>query len=300
MATTLPATRLPIVVNKNAPGSFYDQITIAGSPISTGGAGIDFSMRPLASRTPAIDKAAGVPLDPPDLDGNNVRYDWNLPSDMAVEGEFFAWWGFTLSGQTRQETPEFPLLISDHGPGLGTQTGAIVDGASMFMPITFAALQKDARYGDRALQRRAELVKMKVLGYTVPADQEEQFDLVLLDFLSKRVALELITPGIDFWSRQLRTATATQTAEVSSFPDMIASLKELRIRLADELTQDWREVQLMVPGTPNRKVVPMPASSLDLDPWYSGPVTRNPQEMPPLRTGWVGWGFDGLGVFPFP
>lgn len=299
MSTTLPAQRLPIVVNIGAPSSFYDQIDSGSGPFQwPNGTTIDFSVRVNSSRASLIDKAAGVALIPPDLSGNNVRYDWT-PSDITTcgEGDFFAWWGFTLpGGPTRQETPEFSILLSDHGPGLGTQTGAIVDGAQMYLPVTFTALRKDSRFGDRSLQHLAELLKMKILGYTVTPDAEDQFPLVLLDFLSKRLALDLIQPGIDFWSRQVRTATATQTAEVTSFPDMIASLTKLRSALAYQLTNDWRDVQVLVPGTPNRKVVPMPSSSLMGIPH----VTRNPQQTQVLMTGWIGWSFGSLGTFPFP
>jgi hypothetical protein len=262
-------------------------------------------VRPYASRTPLIDKASAVPLAPPDLDGNNVRYDWG-PSDMATlgEGDVFAWWWFQIPGAAPQETPEFPLLITDHGPGLGTQTGAIVDGAARFLPVTFDYLQRDTRFGDRMLQRTSSLVQQKVLGYVTPVDQEDQIPDVLLDWLSKRVAIDLITPGIDYWSRQLRTATSSGAGgnEVSAFPDMIRSLQDLRVTLAGELAEDWRQVQLLVPGTPNRKVVPMPASTyLDpLRPWLTPRVTKDPQVVQPLLTGWVPWSFGSLGAWPFP
>lgn len=297
MASTMPATRLPVVVNQGAPSSLYDTIyTSAGGVAPMAGATVLFFMRPLASRTPSIAGSPAIALSPPDNDLHNVRYDWTTPN-VATEGDFFGWWRFTLAGGgTPQETMEFPILISDHGPGLGTQTGAIVDGVRMYLPITFDYLQRDKRFGDRALQQNAELIKAKVLGYTVTPDQEQGLELVLLDFLSKRVALELITPGIDFWSRQMKTATSTNTQEVSSYPDMIASLKDQRLHLAHELTNDWRDVKLLVPDVPQRKVVPMPVSSLAGLPH----VSRNPQQMPRLHTGNRWWTFDGLGTFPFP
>lgn len=300
----MPADALPVVVYPSAPSSLYDVIYLTdGSAADMTGATALFFMRPLSSRTPIINGNVAVALAPPDLDGHNVRYDWTTNDiTTAGEGGFFGWWRFTLEGGEAQETMEFPILISDHGPGLGTQTGAIVDGAAMYLPVTFDYLQRDARFGDRAMQQKAELVKWKVLGYTVTPDQEQQFEIVLLDFLSKRTALDLIGPGIDFWSRQLRTSTSSQTSEVSAFPDMIASLKELRMDLARQLTEDWRQVQLLAPSTPNRKVVPMPTSSLGGPnaPWTGRHITKSPQEMPHLHTGWTGWGFEGLGLFPFP
>lgn len=298
MGTTLPPQSAPVVVNKTTPSSLYDAIDSAtGRPQDMTGATIDFSMRQYASRTPVLIQAAAVPLAPPDLEGHNVRYDWQS-SDVSNEGQFFGWWGYALPGHPRVETLEFLILITDHGPGTATETGAIVDGARMYMPVTFSALQRDVRFGDSSLQRQAELIKRRVLGYTILADQEENLDIVLLDFLSKRLALELINPGIDFWSRQMRTATSSATSEITAYPDMIASLKLLRENLCAQLTDDWSEIQLLVPGTPNHKVVAMPTSSLLGYP----NVTRNPQHNQRLETGRrvTHWFDEELGLFPFP
>ena len=295
MANTLPASRLPVVVNAKAPASFYDQIDIDDVAFQwPNGTVIYFSMRPAVSRMPILNQNIGVMLNPPDLSGNNVRYDWQ-PSDIiaAGTGNFFGWWGFVIPGSDLAETPEFPIIIADHGPGLGTQTGAIADGALSYMPVTYTALQRDSRFGDRRIQNYANIVQTKVLGSTVSPDDEVNYELLLLDYLSKRLALELINPGIDFWSRQLKTSTSSQTSEVSSFPDMIASLKELRTNLIAQLASDWREVQLLVPTVTINKVVPMPTSSLS---GYRH-VTRNPQTNNPLRTGEIGWGFEDLGLF---
>jgi hypothetical protein len=295
VANTLPASRLPLIFSLSDPASFYDQIDGVGYTVWPDGTQLDLSVRLAASRTPVLSEAPAVVLSPPDLSGNNVRYDWQ-PSDIASigEGTVYAWWGITLPGSSRIESPEFPLLFSDHGPGLGTQTGAIVDGAARFMPVTFTALQKDVRFGDRRLQHLANIVQVKVLGSSVSPDQEEAaYELELLEFLSKRVALDLITPGIDFWSRQLQTATSSQTSETTSFPNMITSLTNLRGEIARGLAADWRSVQLLVPGVPSRTVVSMPTSSLS---GYRN-ITRDPQTNAPLRTGWFS---EDLGFFPFP
>lgn len=297
MGTTLPSQPVPIVVSKSSPSSFYDEIDSAsGRPIDMTGAVIDFSMRLSSSRTPVINQSSGVPLAPPDLEGHNVRFDW--PDLSSYEGQFFVWWGYALPSQLRAETLEIPIFITDHGPGVGTETGAIVDGARMYMPITFSALQKDSRFGDAGMQRQADLVKRRVLGTTMAADQEESLDILILDYLSKRVALELINPGIDFWSRQLQTATSSQTSEVTSYPNMINSLKLLKANLCEQLASDWAEIQLLVPGTPNERIVPMPASSL----MGYRHVTRNPQASQRLITGVRALFFvdDELGTFPFP
>lgn len=300
MSTTLQFSRIPVIVYKTAPGSFYDSVLVDNVVQSMAGATVDFSVRPLASRAPLLDAAAAIVIDPPDNDGNNVRYDWT-PTNITTlgEGDFMAWWGFALSGFARQESPEFPVLITDHGPGLGTQTGAIVDGVAAFMPLTLNALRKDSRYGDLWLQQQADVIKYRVLGQSVPADDESQYHLVLLDFLSKRLALGLTKPGIEWWSRQQKTRTSTQTQEVASYPDMIASLNALASRLTIELEAEWRDLLLIVPGLPQRRVSALPATSFsDQANPANWRVTANPQATERLLTG--GRGEMLLGTWFFP
>lgn len=299
----LSAVRSPVhvVVGRVRP-SLEDTITRStgdnakGPAVNLEGATVKFSMRPLTSRVPTISEATARGFNQTASTGANVAYDWQT-SDVAVEGEYMGWWTFTLVGETHPEdTPEFPILISDHGPGSGTQTGAIADGASAEMPVTFEALRNDVAFGDRLIQRKAELIKFKVLGTTVPVDQEINYHPVLLDYFSKRLALELIKPGVDYWSRQHKTVTTSGTSEVASYPDMIASLKMLEERLRCALMEEWQEVQFLVPGLPQRRIVHLPTSDMA----EKEPITPDYTEGLPLQTGiLVEWDM-ALGVFPFP
>ena len=299
--TQLPAKRTPTVVYTDAPGVLYDIVTVLGRTQPMTGATVTLSVRPLESRTAVLSKPATV-ISPFDAQGHNVSYTWQSSDITALgEGDFMAWWTFTLPGAQAQDTPEFPLLVSDHGPGLGTQTGPIVDGVAAFMPVSLNALRNDARFGDKWLQQQANVVEIRTLGYTVDPNQESTLNPVVVDYLSKRLALGLTKPAIEFWSRQMRTSTSTQTSEVTSYPDMIATLKELKNELVMELKQEWRDLLLIVPGLPQRKVVPLPQSSIGgpNDPHCWEPNTRSPREMPELKTGGYGWGL-AWGVWPFP
>lgn len=276
-----------------------DSITQQGHVVDMTGATVSFSMRPLLSRTPVL-STAGSPIAPADADGNNVEYQWQ-PSDVANEGQYMAWWRFTLSGVT-SETPEFPLNITDHGPGdEGVRTGAIADVVGDYMPITYARLRESGDFGDRRVQRLATLLQIKILGSAVDPDQEIHYDPNLLEYLGKRLALELIKPGRDYWARQHRTVTAQSPTEISSYPDMLAALDRLHEQLCEELAEDWRQLRYLVPGLVQRRVEALPISSLDdpSRPWLAIPATKSPYLMPPLETGiWAGLG-DNLGIYPF-
>jgi hypothetical protein len=299
---TIPSQRTPVFVPIDAPGSIYDSIILNGQVIAmVPGATVSIFVRPLISRAPVINPSVpnAITIYPTDQDGNNVRHDW-LTTDISSlgEGDFMAWWQFVLPGFGPKDSPEFPIYIGDHGPGVGSQIGMIVMGVTAHMPLTLSALRKDERFGDLWLQQQAEVIKWRVLGTTVSPDSESGLGIVFLDYLSKRLALQLINPAIEFWSRQWKTASSTQTSEVTSYPDMIASLKELAPRLVRELTQEWRDLMVIQPGLAMRTVTPLPASTLSglLDPGY---VTRNPLRTEGLMTGGRGWGML-TGPWPFP
>lgn len=256
-----------------------------------------FYMRSYFSRTPIIEGITAEVIE--NVDGQNVAVNLTV-EDLSTEGEYFAWWW--IEGESRPyETREFPVIISDHGPGTGVQTGAIVDGVSDHMPTTAEALKNSPSFGERRMQKIATLIQLRVLKEYVNPDQEiTSYELPLLDYFSKRVALELCTPGIDYWARQIRTETAIGPAEIISFPDMIAALEKLRDRLVIELEENWRELSFFVPGLKQRKAVPMPGSSLEFHetPEENGTlrrrqiplgfITKNPNDTPRLQTGWEG------------
>lgn len=252
-----------------------------------------FFMRPLLSRTPVINAAPAVGLIPADSQGRNVRYDLQS-SDVTLEGNFMGWWGYTLPSSQLAETPEFRILISDHGPGLGTPTGVVVDGLAEFMPITFSALRRDGRFGDRFLQKHADYVKRVVMGVVVSADAEQSYDPLLVEYLSKRTAQRLIAPAKDYWARQHRTVQTQGPSEMASYPDMLKALDDLAYRLRCELVDDWRQLQFLVPGLPQLRVEPMPASSVG-DGIDSGYRTPDPQRTRRPSLGGPRW--DGI-FFP--
>ena len=252
-----------------------------------------FSMRPLLSRTPVIDSIAADILDPlQGVDGANVSYAWDH-GDTAVEGPYMGWWGITTTGSTDQESPEFPILISDHGPGLGTPVGPIVESISQYLPITFDVLRTDERFGDRFLQRYADRAKRETLGFVDTPDVEEQYDPQLIDYLAKLAAKHLILPAKDYWGRQWRTRTTQSPVEIASYPDMIAALDQVHAALCAQLPEDLRQLRYYIPGLPVAKVMVAPSSSLE----YSCRRTLDPSHTPqPTVGGPHWWGFGG---FPF-
>lgn len=269
--------------------SLFDIITYENQTVdfSSGGVAV-FFMRPLLSRTPVINGSAATTLFPVDQYGNNVRYDWQM-SDVVIEGQYMGWWGYEFVGGSLAETPEFPIVITDHGPGYGIQTGVVVDGISEWMPTTVRALREDPDFGDRFLQKHADYVKRVVMGQVVSPDQEISYDPALVEYLSKRTAVRVITPAIDYWSRQYRSVQSQGPSEVGTYPDMIQSLNELHARLCHELPGDWRQLQMLVPNLPQLRVESAPMTSFgDPEPWNRH-RTSNPAHERPATLGGPRW-----------
>jgi len=314
MPTTIDsAITNPIVLPLGVAYRFTDLISKGENNQAVSLEAAKFYMRSYFSRTPIIEGITAEVIK--NVDGQNVAVDLTV-EDLSTEGEYFAWWWIKEAGN-EYETPEFPVIVSDHGPGTGVQTGAIVDGVSDHMPITAEALKKSPSFGERRMQKIATLIQLRVLKEYVSPDQEiTTYELPLLDYFSKRVALELCTPGIDYWSRQKKTSTTGAPIEITSFPDMIASLEKLRDHLVIELEENWRELAFFIPEIKQRKAVPMPASSLEFHEYPEqngnlrrrefprGFVTKDPNDMQKLDTGLADWfgggGFYTLGMWPFP
>lgn len=268
--------------------SLYGLITYNGQTVDLDGASAVFFMRPLTSRTPVINGEAAVPITPPDANGNNVRYDWQT-SDTAIGGEYMGWWGYEFPGGSLAETPEFAIVITDHGPGYGTQTGAVVDGVGQWMPTSLEALRRDSNFGDRFLQAHADYIKRVVLGTVAAPDQEILLDPALIEYLSKRTAVRLITPAIDYWSRQYKSVSAQGPSENASYPDMIASLEALNTRLCAQLPSDWLQLQALVPDLPQLRVETAPKSSLGDPSPFNRPRTPDPNRTRPPALGGPDW-----------
>lgn len=292
------STQTPIIVptGLTEPSVYYSIIGPNGSQQNMSGASVMFLMRPLLSRVPVVSESATT-IVPADTNGNNVVYNWSA-GDTAIEGPYMGWFAYELPATAMAETPEFRIMITDHGPGFGTPTGAIVDGINQWLPTTLRALRNDPSFGDRMLQRHAEYIQMIVMGTVVAPDLEVVYNPALVDYLSKRTAVRIIPAAKDYWSRQPTAVSAQGPSENASYPNMLASLDALCMRLNHECAQDWRQLQRIVPGLPQLHVEPRPMSSLgdpsllNQRPTPDPALTRPPELGGPWWTDWfLGPGF---------
>lgn len=211
--------------------SLPDQLQNEEGFIDLTGCTVYFRMRRVNSSVLKVNAEANIV----DAVNGKVEYDW-YGTDTDTEGEYFGWWHVVFGAGRVQDSPEFTVTIDDHTEGEGTTTGEISDQARQLMPITWDELSKDARYGDRMLQTRINYVKYKLFATIVdPLEEVTSYNPLLLDFVAKNVALQIIPAGIDYWMNQQESISTSGTREAVSYPNRINALKNLK---------EWLEVEV--------------------------------------------------------
>lgn len=125
----------------------------------------------------------------------------------------------------------------------------IADWARGELPQEWDALL--AEYSDDFLTRKIDSIMMKLFGEKLDSDDQVALDERVLDYTGKLVALELIGPGISYWSKQAVAVGARGQNETKSYKDRAEDLKELRKWLLEATRGMQAEVW---PLLPNRRV----------------------------------------------
>ena len=154
--------------------------------------------------------------------------------------------------------------------------GAIAERTRAILPVTWDALAGDSRFGDGLLQTAIDYSKENVTGeVVVPADEATTYPLIVIDYIAKMAALEIIPPWIDFWMNQPVSESATGTNENHSFEARAEVLKELRKDLLEETRRRAGEIADIL-GFRRQRSTGVPLSSTIDDEF----LTPSPQEFP--------------------
>jgi hypothetical protein len=262
----------PIIIYLNNTGQpLTDQIKIGTKPFEIpNGAIVSFKMRYANNANLKVDSGASI-VDP--VKGK-VSYSWG-DNDLNEVGEYSAWWEI-IAGDKLVDSEEFSIIVAKHAPGYRTTTGAIYRIASSFLPSTWSALEASNNYGDALLQQKVEYVKMHILGYSLPVEDEVNLDIRVLDFLAKNVAAKVIPAGIDYWLDQKVSVTiegAGAAQEIYDYEDRAESLMTLYQRMIKEIAKEEKDILniLDTPLTRSKNSVPSYAEGQD-----KGFVTPSP------------------------
>lgn len=153
--------------------------------------------------------------------------------------------------------------------------GAIAERARGILPVTWDALSLASQFGDARLRTAVDSVKEAVFGVVVQPTAEAAYPLMVIDYVAKLVALELITPGIDYWMSEPVTVSTTGTNETTSYTDRAAQLRLLREDLLKDTRRLWPEIAGLI-AFRRTSSAPIPLVSTMDEPF----VTPSPFEFP--------------------
>ena len=119
------------------------------------------------------------------------------------------------------------------------------------LPETWAALLASPNFGSAALDRRLNTLMSRAFGAVLDEVEQEALSPVMISYMGKRLAIDIIIPGIDFWSKQALSLSAGER-ESKAFKDRAEDLKELRKQLVADAAALLPEVEADLPWVPRR------------------------------------------------
>lgn len=137
-------------------------------------------------------------------------------------------------------------------------TGKIAEAAKGELPSTWKALAESPDYGDSFLERKIDSCIVKLFNEPIADAVQDALDIRVIDYAGKCVALELINPGIDYWSKQPLSIGATGRNENKSYTDRSAALNKLAERLLVQTRQLWGEVESLLTNSRDHRVGNVP------------------------------------------
>lgn len=115
------------------------------------------------------------------------------------------------------------------------------------LPETWDALSQADTFGDAALSRRHDRVVRKIFGGVEMT--KEELDVLpdaVIEFVGKRLAIALIDPAIDYWSKQVLSHTAGER-ETKAYKDRVEDLKELRKQWIADTAALFLDIEDLLP-----------------------------------------------------
>lgn len=131
------------------------------------------------------------------------------------------------------------------------EIGPITLMARGVIPETWDALARTPKYGEMQLQFRVDYVKYSLFATVCdPVVEETLYTQEQVMLAAKKVALEVIPSGCDYWADQ--SITVNTQRESTTFPDRVASLWRIHARILTEVA----ELEQRLRTRPKRKMQP--------------------------------------------
>lgn len=146
------------------------------------------------------------------------------------------------------------------------------------IPETWDALIEANTFGEPALERRLDIVMYRVFGAALDQAEQDALSPLLAAYVGKLFALDLIIPGIDYWSKQAISHSAGER-ESKTYKDRAEDLKELRKLIFADAIALLPDVEAELPQIPKRLGDHSRVQEAGL---LTAHVTSDPLTFPPL------------------
>lgn len=154
----------------------------------------------------------------------------------------------------------------------------IAIAARDLLPETWEAMAEATSFGPDALERLHDRVVQRAFGEALEDDQQELLVGIVIEYVGKMMAIALIDPAIDYWSKQVMSHTAGER-ESRTYKDRVEDLKALKKQWTADLAALFLDAQAFLPVTPRRAVdAPRVINAGDT----VEHVTANPFDIPPM------------------
>jgi hypothetical protein len=264
MIPSLPGDVFPAELNRAATGL-------------TGTLGVQ--IRKLETDTVVMGRRTDVITERPAGTGNYVAL---LTAPVEV-GRYQVVWDTTNGVLDPDHTAVETLEVTTTLPISPSGLGVIADAAKSHMGETFDALVSSTHYGAQYITGRVEVVKRRVMTDPPVQADEDTLDTLVIDYLGKLVALELMPAAFDYWGRQVQAETiGNDPAEMTTYPDRIKVMEAVQQTLLVQTRADEIIVLPLINKPRLRSNDDGPA--IDEDPDTFAHVTEDPNSFPPART----------------
>ena len=156
--------------------------------------------------------------------------------------------------------------------------GRIADSAKSNIPVSWDIVMKDARAGDSVLTARENYINNLVLGLEPDQTTEDALHPLVVEYLGKRLALDVVQVAIDIVMELSEMESTQQPVELTRYESRLKNMQEKKKNLLVELAELEPVIIGLIPNLSDRRSASAPRlSSIDDD-----LLTPNPQDLGPI------------------
>lgn len=250
-----------------------ETITITQSGIPTGQS-VGYQVIKAATGSVAIGRTEAGVVERPSGSGNYIAT-FVVPVEADLYLIVIDWNnGVITTTKSKVEELQVTSAVAQDATGLGL----IADYTKTFIGgETFKLLMESESYGPAYISIAIGVVKARVMTTVISTVEEDTLPVVVLSYLGKLAALQLMSAAADIWSdRAQAKSVASDPVEVITYPSREAMLKMCAERLLIGISQEQALALSLMPTARLRST----ASGPSIDEEALGRVTPDPRQFP--------------------